>query len=264
MERLKSKTKLLVALVLAVALAMAGVSYALAAPNNSEENAGISTQAESENTSNSNMVWKTNKAYTAMENNRDEISDYLNEISVDTGWMNNSGYRADWQLFTVDNPNIDFYYNTSGTPLYIPANYDIPTMSNALNNLYMIFAESGATHMTYKIYATCGNDLNVVFDDGSELNINAYSTLSLDEATVSTINAEGNCYEMYSYVHNEDTWEIESISTNPESAFLTLQPGDSNSSNETSNVAFDFNFRATGIQATGFSNYKEAFAALNN
>lgn len=32
----------------------------------------------------------------------------------------------------------------------------------------------------------------------------------------------------------------------------------------TNGIAFDFNFKATGIQATGFNDYKEAFAALNN
>lgn len=31
-----------------------------------------------------------------------------------------------------------------------------------------------------------------------------------------------------------------------------------------SNIAFDFNFKATGIQSTGFNDYHEAFAALNN
>lgn len=49
MERLKSKSKLLIAFVLAAVLAMAGVGYALANPNNYEENAGISVQADNAN-----------------------------------------------------------------------------------------------------------------------------------------------------------------------------------------------------------------------
>lgn len=32
----------------------------------------------------------------------------------------------------------------------------------------------------------------------------------------------------------------------------------------TSTVALNFNFKVSGIQATGFNNYHEAFAALNN
>lgn len=48
-----------------------------------------------------------------------------------------------------------------------------------------------------------------------------------------------------------------------DSAFIKWLKGEDDSDQSTPGVAFTLNFRATGIQATGFKDYKEAFAALN-
>lgn len=233
MERLKSKTTLLVALVLAAVLAMTGIGYALGAPDSR------------------NMEMKVNKAYTAMENNRDEIFQYLDGLGVDSA--SGTKYGSYSQAYTSDNPNIDVSYN--GNTLYVGTWVDISTHAADLDSLYSLFANNGATHMSFMVYATVGHRLSVDFNDGSTLVIEGNEEFSNDSLGVSTVDADDNYYDMYTFQYNEDTWELESITVNPESAFKTLQP---------ITPIFDFHFKATGIQATGFNDYKEAFAALNN
>lgn len=164
------------------------------------------------------LVEKTNMAYTATENNRSEIVQCLGGVSDGFG-IKNDTYDT---LFTIDNPNINVSYNYSGTPLFLRSS-DAPYLADELKSLYSLFSKVGATSLDFRVYATTGNKLTVDFPDDSKLVIDGNSTLIPGDATIYIVDAEDNSYVMYSYVYNEDTWEIEEFIANSDAAFKTLQ-----------------------------------------
>lgn len=185
MERLKSKTTLLVALVLAAVLAMAGVGYALAAPDSGSYEYTIGDTTNS---------YEYGSAYP-------QIS-----ISVNNGVL---------ILHTDDTFN--------NPALYL--------------DLFNTFEEANAPN-------SIPISREFVFDGNGNIEI------SMSDYGIGTY---------YLAFHNglDGTGIVPITIAEP-----TSQPAISD--NSISNVAFNFNFKATGIQATGFNDYKEAFAALNN
>lgn len=170
MERLKSKTTLLVAFVLATVLAMTGVGYALANPNDGSDSDFDHHAAMHEKTTAEFLQWMKahdNDAPCAICSG--EYCNEINESRINEGTQ---------KWYTVN-------HGSAGFPC------------------------------EYLVYAS--------FDD-----------------------------------------IVDDLPDN--SAFIQWLMGkdDLSSDEPASTVALNFNFKATGIQATGFSDYHEAFTALNN